>query len=76
MRGWAVMMSVCLYVQDGSVRGAGPGGDDVQPPGPGGVPLQPAVHPAGLRAGAGPRHPGQPVRPHTGLHTGIRGPLL
>ena len=29
VRGRAVTMTVCLYVQDGSVRGAGPGGDDV-----------------------------------------------
>jgi len=29
VQGHAVMMSVCLYVRDGSVRGAVPGGDDV-----------------------------------------------
>ena len=28
VRGRAVTMTVCLYVQDGSVRGAGPGSDD------------------------------------------------
>ena len=28
VQGRAVTMTVCLYVQDGSVRGAGPGGDD------------------------------------------------